>query len=54
MNEFDRYVAGFPPTKPLLPLFHVCDAVGFKHIIQSCFCVLFVILRRSEAQPKNP
>ena len=34
MNEFDRYVAGFPPTKPLLPLFHVCDAVGFKHIIQ--------------------
>ena len=34
MNEFDRFVTTFPPATPLLPLFHVCDAVGFRHIIQ--------------------
>lgn len=34
MNEFDRFVASFPPAAPLLPLFHVCDAVGFKSILK--------------------
>lgn len=32
MNEFDRFVATFPPATPLLPLFHVCDALGFRGI----------------------
>lgn len=34
MNEFDQFVTTFPPATPLLPLCHVCDAVGFRHIIR--------------------
>lgn len=34
MNEFDRFVASFPPAAPLLPLFHICDIPGFRGIQQ--------------------